>query len=242
MNTQDIVIFTDGSSSGNPGPGGWATIVALTDGTVRELGGRVEHTTNNRMELQAAIESFKTIKNEQGNVVINTDSSYLIQGITKWVKGWVKNNWITSTKTEVLNRNLWQELIPLLEEREEKGTVSWKHISGHSGVPGNERCDEIATSFTFQKPLPLFFGPVSDYKVDLFTVVANRIKKEVKDEKKSRSKLKAFSYLSMLDRKIEIHKTWAECEARVKGKRGAKFKKSLSQDDERNIIEEWHKK
>nr|MBA3551136.1 ribonuclease HI [Patescibacteria group bacterium] len=75
MNTKDIVIFTDGSSSGNPGPGGWAAIIALANGTVMEQGGRVEYTTNNRMELQAAIESLKIIKDEQGNVVINTDSS-----------------------------------------------------------------------------------------------------------------------------------------------------------------------
>ncbi len=242
MNTNDIVIFTDGSSSGNPGPGGWAAIVALPHETVQELGGRVEHTTNNRMEIQAAIESLKVIKGKDGDVVINTDSSYLIQGITKWVKGWVRNNWITSTKTEVLNRDLWEELIPLLEKREEKGTVMWKHISGHSGIPGNERCDEIATSYTFQKPVSLFNGSVSDYTIDLFTTVANRVKKEIKDDKKSRSKQKAFSYLSMLDGKIEKHTTWTECESRVKGKRGVKFKKSLSAQDEQSIIEEWSKK
>jgi ribonuclease HI len=235
----EIIIFTDGSSSGNPGPGGWGAIVSLPSGNIIELGGREQHTTNNRMELKAALEALRNIKTIPGDVVINTDSSYLIQGITVWVKGWQRNNWITSTKTDVVNKDLWQDLIDVVKVREEVGKITWKHIAGHSGVPGNERVDEIATAYTFKKDVELFNGKKEDYTVDVFSVTPNRVKKEIKDDKRARSKQKAFSYVSFVEGKIERHTTWAECEARIKGKKGVKFKKSLSQEDENNIVKEW---
>lgn len=236
---KEIIIFTDGSSSGNPGPGGWAAIIALPNNTVQELGGKESHTTNNRMEMTAALKALHYIKDIERDVIIHTDSSYLIQGITKWVKGWVKNNWITSTKTEVINRDIWEELIACLARREEMGSVTWKHIAGHSGIPGNERVDEIATAYTFDKPITLFSGSRSDYSVDIFSLTPNRVKKEIKDAKRSRSKTPAYSYISVVEGLVKTHSTWAECEARVKGKRGVKFKKVFSADEEQSLIQEW---
>jgi ribonuclease HI len=233
-----IIVFTDGSSLGNPGPGGWAAIVGSPKGKIIELGGRVANTTNNRMELQAAIESLKHIGDTRGDVVIHTDSSYVIQGITKWVKSWAKNNWRTATKAEVLNKDLWKELLALLEKREELGNITWKHIAGHSGIPGNERVDVIATISAQGKHINLFNGPRGNYTIDLKIVAPTHLKKEIREHRKKRSGQKAYSYVSMINGEIKIHTTWAECEARVKGK-NAKFKKALSAEDEQEIIKSF---
>ncbi len=242
MKKDIITIFTDGSSSGNPGPGGWGAVIALPNDTVVEAGGHEEHTTNNRMELQAAIGAFLKIKHVPGDVVVHTDSSYVIQGITKWVHAWIKNGWVTSTKEQVLNKDLWEILTSLIYDREREATITWKRVSGHSGVPGNERVDEIATAFTMGKEIKLYDGSSKDYKIDLITVTPNRVKKTVKDSKKSRSSKPAYSYVSKVDGKIETHKTWAECEKRVKGASGAKFKKALNASEEKEIMQEFSSK
>src|SRR5690606_23364939 len=110
------IIFSDGASRGNPGPGGYGVIVVLGD-TVTELGGWEDRTTNNRMELRGVIAglSLYVQKQTKENVTIYTDSSYVINGITKWVSGWQKNGWKTKTKADVFNRDLWEELVPLVE-------------------------------------------------------------------------------------------------------------------------------
>ncbi len=241
MKQNQIIIFTDGSSLGNPGRGGWGAIVAHTDGRIAELGGRENMTTNNRMELQGAIGALLEIKHNEGDVVIHTDSRYVIQGITKWVHAWIKNGWITSTKAEVINRDLWEILTALVYERELKNKIVWQYIPGHSGIPGNERVDEIATGFSEGKEVKLFTGTTAEYSINLSELKADSAKKETKDNKKSRSNLKAYSYVSAVDGKVEIHKTWAECEKRVKGVGGAKFKKSLSKEDEEKLVSEWSK-
>ena len=144
-----ITIYTDGSSRGNPGPGGWATII-LTQDEVIELGGREDLTTNNRMELMGAIVGLKEIdRRHEGAVEVEicTDSEYVRKGMTEWINGWVKKGWKTSTKKDVLNRDLWEKLLE--EETRVKGAgiqVSWKYVPGHAGVAGNERADEIATA------------------------------------------------------------------------------------------------
>ena len=111
-----IIIYTDGSSIGNPGPGGWAAIIWYTDGIVKELAGREKHTTNNRMEIQGAIESLEYVLGAGQSVKLFTDSSYLINGITKWIHGWQKNGWITGSKEPVLNKELWEELYALTKK------------------------------------------------------------------------------------------------------------------------------
>ncbi len=228
-------IFTDGASRGNPGPGGWAGII-LDDGKVLEIGGREENTTNNRMEMTAAIETLKRISDNSKadqEIQLYTDSAYLLNGITKWVWAWQKNNWQTKTKEEVLNKDLWQRLLEVSKNKK----IKWKKLPGHSGVPANERCDVIATSFADDKPIKLFHGDIKNYKIDLSIVKGNE--KAIK--LKSSKKIKAYSYVSEINGEIEIHKTWAECEARVKGKSGAKFKKTVSKSNEKEIIAEFSK-
>jgi ribonuclease HI len=238
-----IIIFTDGSSRGNPGPGGWASIIAMPgEDRAIELGGREEMTTNNRMELTGALNALLHIKHLDENVVVNTDSSYLIQGITKWVKGWIENGWTTQGREDVLNRDLWELLAAVMEGREEKGSeTTWKQVAGHAGIPGNERCDEIATAFADGKEPELYNGPLSKYPVDLHAETTNTENSEIKPKKKSRSSKPAYSYLSMIDGKIETYKTWEECEAKVKGTKGAKFKKALSAEEEQEIMAKWKK-
>jgi ribonuclease HI len=154
-----ITIYTDGSSRGNPGPGGWGAIVANEE-KVRELGGREDQTTNNRMELKAVIESLKI---SEGDITLHTDSEYIVKGITVWSKGWQQNNWRTAARKPVLNQDLWQELIQVSEGK----NIKWIVVRGHSGVAANERCDEIATLYADNLPPDLYNGPRKDYQVSL---------------------------------------------------------------------------
>ena len=150
MNTNEIVIFTDGSSKGNPGPGGWAAIIKR-NGKVEEMGGGEEYSTNNRMELTAAIEALKEISVTNAKIQINSDSKYLIDGITKWINNWKKYGWKTKDRKKVLNRDLWEMLDKLVTEK----NIRWKHVAGHTGHPENERCDEIALMFAMGLPIKL---------------------------------------------------------------------------------------
>lgn len=147
-----ITIYTDGSSRGNPGPGGWSSIV-LTDREVIELGGREDMTTNNRMELTGAIEGLKHVNDAKENGAITqtievcTDSEYVKKGMSEWIGGWIKKGWKTSTKKDVLNKDLWEALLHEETRLTHGGSkVTWTYVRGHAGVPLNERADVIATS------------------------------------------------------------------------------------------------
>jgi ribonuclease HI len=131
-----IEIFTDGACTGNPGPGGWGVLI-LEDGKRRELSGGESATTNNRMELMAAIEALRATA---GPVRLHTDSQYVKNGITAWIKSWKKNGWRTADKKPVKNQDLWQALDGECAERQ----VDWRWVRGHSGHAGNERADELA--------------------------------------------------------------------------------------------------
>jgi len=137
-------IYTDGACSGNPGPGGWGTVVYFKDGAVHELGGADPQTTNNRMEMQAAIAALKFLKEhpQPEPIALYTDSEYVKNGITKWIAGWKKKGWKTSTGKPVLNQDLW-EIMDALNSKQ----VQWLYVRGHSGNIGNERCDAIARAF-----------------------------------------------------------------------------------------------
>lgn len=233
-----ILIFCDGASKGNPGPGGWGALVAF-DGRVEEIGGAEEHTTNNRMELTAAVRALEEVaKQDATGVVVYTDSSYVINGITKWVKGWKARGWVTKEKTPVLNRDLWEELDDAVSALSTQ--VEWQHVGGHVGVAGNERVDEIASSFAEGKPVELFSGERSAYLHDIENISHNETKRAERSKSRSRSSAKAYSYVSMVDGQVLTHKTWGECEARVKGKM-ARFKKALSPSEEATIIAEFSK-
>lgn len=134
-----VEIFTDGACSGNPGPGGWGAILRHKD-TEKELSGGERETTNNRMELTAVIEALKALKKEC-DITLYTDSRYVMDGVTKWLPNWKKNNWRTSNKkSEVKNIDLWQTLDSLLDRHQ----IQWIWVKGHAGHPENERVDTLA--------------------------------------------------------------------------------------------------
>lgn len=228
-----VIIFCDGASKGNPGPGGWGAIVA-TDERVTELGGAEKNTTNNRMELTAAYEALAHAATlAPSEVDIYADSSYVIQGSLSWGKGWRRNGWITSTKQPVLNRDLWEPLLDLLDSI--PGKVRWHNVGGHVGVGGNERVDEIASGAAFGEMPHLFTGARGAYPIDLTNIKADATRQLKKSDSRLRAKTKAYSYVSEVDGVVEVHRTWAECEARVRGKK-ARFKKALSANEEAEII------
>ncbi len=133
-----VEIFTDGACRGNPGPGGWAAVLRYKE-TKREICGSEPYTTNNRMELTAVIEALKRLK-EPCDVTIYTDSQYVQKGIVQWLPLWKKRNWKTTSKTSVKNIDLWKSL----DTEIRRHNVTWNWIKGHSGIPENERCDELA--------------------------------------------------------------------------------------------------
>ena len=161
-----IVAFTDGAAKGNPGPGGWGVVVVTPDGLVTELGGRAEHSTNNRMELTGAINGLAECQAVPGPVAVYTDSTYVIQGIRQWIWGWRSRGWRTSTGTEVLNRDLWERLSTLVDARG-KGGIVWHYVRGHIGTPGNERVDEIADGLAQRRDIQLYRGPLSGYPLPI---------------------------------------------------------------------------
>lgn len=133
-----VAIFTDGSCLGNPGPGGYGVVLKYQQ-HLKELSGGFIQTTNNRMELMAAIVGLESLK-EPCHVVLTTDSQYVRLGITQWLKNWKRNNWRTSQKEPVKNKDLWQRL----DAASLKHQVEWHWVKGHAGHPENERCDELA--------------------------------------------------------------------------------------------------
>jgi len=133
-----VVIYTDGACSGNPGPGGWAAILTYGD-RCKEISGGEPVTTNNRMELMAAIAALEALT-RASRVEIHTDSSYLKDGITKWIHGWKRNGWKTAGKKPVKNAELWQRL----DEARERHDIDWHWVRGHAGHAENERADELA--------------------------------------------------------------------------------------------------
>lgn len=135
---KNVEVFTDGACSGNPGPGGWGAILRY-NGHERELYGGERDTTNNRMELLAAINALNTLK-EPCSVDLYTDSAYVRDGISRWIDGWKNNNWRTAAKKPVKNAELWQALDTARQRHE----VRWHWVKGHAGHPENERCDELA--------------------------------------------------------------------------------------------------
>ncbi len=240
-NTMKTTIFTDGSSRGNPGRGGWGAVVIENGVQVIELGGHEKMTTNNRMELTACFQGLSHASDDS-EITVLTDSSYVINGITKWIHGWKKNDWkkldhkTRAVVGEVLNRDLWEKL----DEARSDKKVSWKYVGGHIGIVGNERCDHIATDFADGNEIKLYKGPLSGYDLpNILDISFDNVKASSKKSESSRSRAKAYSYVSSVDGVIETHHTWGECEQRVKGTRGARYKKSLNIADEAGIIAEF---
>ncbi|MGN7160730.1 ribonuclease HI [Sphingomonas sp. SAFR-052] len=135
-----VEIATDGACKGNPGRGGWGAVLRAADGRERELSGGEKVTTNNRMELMAAIEGLKALR-RPCRVILSTDSRYVMDGLTKWIKGWQKNGWKTAAKQPVKNAELWQELLAAAKPHR----IEWVWVKGHAGHPDNERADKLAS-------------------------------------------------------------------------------------------------
>jgi ribonuclease HI len=155
MKNEKIIIYTDGAAKGNPGRAGWGAIL-LSGNKVFEIGGGVDHATNNQMELTGPIEALKYLKTSSARkdlaeIEIVSDSKYVILGITEWIFNWQKNNWRNAAKKPVLNRKLWEELYALTQDLK----LKWTYVKGHNENKWNERADEIATSFAEGNPVEL---------------------------------------------------------------------------------------
>ena len=134
-----IKVYTDGACKGNPGLGGWGVYIQI-NGSEKDLYGGSPETTNNQMEMQAALEALKYLKDQNTVIELYTDSNYLRQGITEWIHKWKVNNWRTAAKKPIANRELWIQI----SELNEKTNVEWHWVKGHAGDPGNERADYLA--------------------------------------------------------------------------------------------------
>lgn len=232
------LVFSDGACSGNPGPGGWGSIIATSDHQVLELGGQEAHTTNNRMELTAVIEALQvleTLPPTGSPIDICTDSTYVIRGITQWVWNWRKRGWITTEGKDVMNMDLWKKLSKTVSNKE----INWKYVRGHSGIPGNERADEIAVSFSQGRKLNLYRGSAEHYPIAMGEIPNDTTLPNTKSSSSKKTTLKAFSYLSLVQNQWVRHPNWTECEQRVKGQSGARYKKAMSQEEEREILRSW---
>ena len=217
-----VTIFADGASSGNPGPAGWGAIIANSK-NVLEIGGGSSNATNNQMELMAVVKALELVKSGD-SVTVHTDSTYVLKGIQEWLPKWQKSAWKTVQGNDVQNRALWEELSELSANLK----IKWNKVLGHSGIPGNERADEIATAFAKGTKPKLYEGPVSGYKTNLSDL-----------KSKSNPKGQTYSYLSLVNGVAKRHKTWAECEQRVKGAGHAKYKKTTSAEEEEMILKSW---
>ncbi len=238
QNSRDyILVYSDGACSGNPGPGGWGSVLLFPDNQVVELGDGDPSTTNNRMEMTAAVEALRAVASLKFPLHFYTDSTYLIRGITQWIFGWRRNNWRTAEGNEVSNRDLWEEISRLLAARGATGKVDWRYSRGHVGTPGNERCDRIAVAFSKNEHVSLYRGDYESYHVDLLLTPKDITLPEMKgngDKKKE-----AYSYLSNLGGLVYRHRDWPSCQRRVSGKSGAKFKKATSAAEEIEILKSW---
>lgn len=232
-NVEPIVVFTDGACSGNPGPGGWAAILLSPLGKVLELGGGAAKTTNNQMELSAAIEALRSLSQRKSlsskRIRIYTDSTYVIKGITQWIRGWKERGWKNREGQDVANQEYWK----VLDEAIQSGgfEVEWLYVPGHSGWPGNERCDAIAVAFSQGQSPKLYAGPFDRYSYDLKKVP----KATTLPEKKKGKPV----YLSFVDGALFRDPDWKSCEARVKGRKGVRFKKVESPEEEEEILASW---
>lgn len=231
---ETIKIFTDGAAKGNPGPGGYGAVLLLGD-KVLELGEGKDLTTNNEMELKAVVEALKNVPEGSDIVELYTDSKYVVEGAKGWIFGWMKNGWKTKAGSDVSHKEIWQELINLLK----KVKVDWHKVPGHVGLIGNERADTIASDLGEKKEVNLYSGPRAEYEYEIENVEYDKEKASERSEARKRQSLKAYSYISKVNGEIKIHKTWKECEDRVKGQKGVRFKKSTSAEEEKEIIKDF---
>jgi len=233
-----IVVFSDGAAKGNPGPGGWGAIVVTPDGAVTELGAGAAHATNNQMELTGVISALQYLRSRPGRIALHTDSTYVIRGITQWIHGWRRRGWTTAEGKPVLNRDLWETLLALVAARG-RGGVAWHYVRGHADIPGNVRADEIAVGFAAGQPVDLYRGALLHYPIAIHDLPDDTSLPAPRANRTSTAKAAPYSYLSLVNGQPARHTSWADCERRVKGVSGARFKKAVSAADEAAILAAW---
>jgi ribonuclease HI len=202
-----------------------------------EISGSSKKATNNQMELQAVLEALSNSASlsYEGSIEVLSDSAYVVNGLNSWVYGWERSGWITSTKTPVENKEIWEKLLVLIKKYGKR--LSIKKVKGHAGDLYNERCDEIAVAAALGKEEICFKGSQKDY--GNFLVEIGTTNKKLAPKKKKKETGPAYSYVSMVDGKVHADKTWAECEKRVKGKKGAKYQKVFSKAEETSLLQDY---
>ncbi len=226
------VVFSDGACSGNPGPGGWGAIVVLKAGLpsaqVKELAASDPETTNNRMEMLGAIHGIefviKALSSDKAppnlNVTVVTDSNYLIKGAEQWVQGWHRRGWQTADGKPVKNQDLWEKVMAL----KKLVRVEWLHVPGHSGIAGNERCDQLAVAMAKDLSIDLYHGSEAKYGIDPFHFEASD---------------NFPIYLVKEGSRVLSFSAWTACERYVKGKAHLKFKKVKNRSEVEQCFQNW---
>lgn len=185
--------------------------------------------------MVAALKALQALDGFTEPTVVYTDSVYVIRGITEWIWGWRRRGWKNAEGNDVLNRDVWEELSIEAGKRKEFG-LEWKYVRGHTGVPGNERCDEISVAFSKGKKIALFDGSLLHYSYAIYDLPPDQ---DVPEMRSLQPKKEVYSYLSVMGDVVVRHKSWSGCELRVKGRSGAKFKKAMSADEEAQILKAW---
>jgi len=245
-----IVAYTDGACIGNPGPGGWAAII-VRDGAREEISGAAADTTNNRMELTAAIEALRRLPSD-APVTVVTDSQYLLKGMTSWLAGWQRRGWRTATGEPVLNRDLWETLAALAGSR-----VTWEWVRGHNGHPENERVDRLARAQAQAGLKRAGRGGVAARGAspgETHDAPGGHARPGARGGRGAPSPAAGEAranglagpsrtgwptYLSLVDGRLMRHHDWPSCERRVHGQPRARFKKCRSADEERATVAAW---
>ena len=232
-----IVAYTDGACIGNPGPGGWAAILFDELGGERVLSGGAPDTTNNRMELTAAIEALRlTPPGEPVHVV--TDSTYVMNGVTKWAKGWQRSNWHKRGGEPVPNRELWQQLVALAGAH-----VTWEWVRGHDGHPLNERVDRLARAQArdHQSRRPPARPPAAPVSLAAGHQPQSGNGRAPTNQATARSAKAPTGqfYLSLVDGELQRHDTWEQCRARVHGVGGARYRKVKDAAEAEGVLRAW---
>lgn len=239
-NYHPIQIFTDGATRGNPGLGGYG-VVMLDRNTdqVYEYGQHKALTTNNEMELAAVLRALQVAAQKKyHSFTLFTDSKYVHTGVTAWRFGWAKRGWTNKEGEPIKNRELWQEVHKTLNTN---GFVDiqWVRVSGHMGVPGNERADTIATAFADGKKIDLATGAIDPSQ---WAALANVPSLEeidaIRARKRAHTSGEGCWYISLVDGVVEDHQTWDACKKRVDGV-FAKYKKVCSQEEKAEVLAGW---
>jgi ribonuclease HI len=222
-----VVVFADGACSGNPGPGGWAALIlrpTVSQSEISSLGlwGSASSTTNNVMELTALLKALETLSHEPAlELKVALDSTYVLKGCQEWRLGWRKRGWIKSDGSPVANLELWKKLDAMLNAR--RGPIEWIWVEGHAGILGNEWVDSRAVDACQNQSQG---EEALSLESDFLTFEASVAKSKP-------------IYLSLVDGVLKEHTRWSECEARVKGQKGARFKKVSSPQEREKCLKGW---